>query len=93
MFSLANNRSFLQRDTMRMRIWFPFFSYFEENVKTAVPNEYYMPDFIYESRAMINSWLDTLRYAFYWLLLVLFIIVTYSISFTKRGKFSLFIER
>ena len=76
-----------------MRIWFPFFSYFEENVKTAIPNEYCIPEFLNEARAVLKTWLDTIRYSVYWLVLFLFIIITYSISFTKNGNFSLLIER
>ncbi len=45
-----------------MRIWFPFFTYFEENVKQAIPNEYCLPDLIYEARTMINNWFDKVRY-------------------------------
>ncbi|CAF3699076.1 unnamed protein product [Rotaria sordida] len=53
--TLANNRTFLQRDTNRMRIWFPLFSYFEENVKTAIPNEYCLPSFIYEAQILVMN--------------------------------------
>lgn len=91
--TLANNRTYLRCDTMRMRIWFPFFSYFEENVNTAIPNEYCIPEFLTEARAMLKTWLDTIRYSVYWLILFLFIIITYSISFTRNGNFSLLIER
>ncbi len=76
-----------------MRIWFPFFSYFEENVKTAIPNEYCLPGFISKACAMINSWTDTIRNLVYWILLFLFIIITYSLSSTKIAKFSSLIER
>jgi len=91
--TLANNRTFLQRDTNRMRIWFPFFSYFEENVKTAIPNEYCLPGFFYDARAMINNWLETIRYSVFWIILFLVIIITYSLSFTKKANFSSSIER
>jgi hypothetical protein len=60
--SLANNRIYLQRDKSRMRIWFPFFSYFEENVKQALPNEYCLPDIIYDIRAKFNGCMDRMRY-------------------------------
>jgi hypothetical protein len=45
-----------------MRIWFPFFSYFEENIKQEIPNEYYAPDIIYEIRTMLSRWFDKVRY-------------------------------
>ncbi|CAF1232872.1 unnamed protein product [Adineta steineri] len=60
--TLANNRTYFQRDKNRMRIWFPFFSYFEENVKQALPNEYISPKIICEARTMLNSWFDKVRY-------------------------------
>ncbi|CAF1593333.1 unnamed protein product [Adineta ricciae] len=60
--TLANNRTYFQRDKSRMRIWFPFFSYFEENVKQALPNEYCLPDIICEARTMLNGWFDKVRY-------------------------------
>ncbi len=60
--SLANNRTYFQRDKTRMRIWFPFFSYFEENVKQALPNEYCVPDFLYEAWTMLSGWFDKVRY-------------------------------
>jgi len=76
-----------------MRIWFPFFSYFEENVKTAIPNEYCLPGFISNARAMINNWLETIRYSVFWIILCLFIIITYSLSFTKKANFASLFER
>ncbi|CAF1578665.1 unnamed protein product [Rotaria magnacalcarata] len=91
--TMANNRTFLQRDTNRMRFWFPLFSYFEENVKTAIPNEYCLPSFIYESRAMINNWMESIRYSVYWVILFLFIVITYSFSSSKKMSFSSIIER
>ncbi|CAF0882723.1 unnamed protein product [Rotaria sp. Silwood1] len=91
--TLANNRTFLQRDTDRMRIWFPLFSYFEENVKTAIPNEYCLPGCINEARIMINNWTESIKYSAYWVILFLFIIITYSFSFTKKSSFSSLIER
>jgi hypothetical protein len=45
-----------------MRIWFPFFSYFEENVKQAIPNEYCLPDILSEARTTLNHWFDKVRY-------------------------------
>jgi hypothetical protein len=42
---------------------------------------------------MINSWTDTIRNLVYWILLFLFIIITYSLSSTKIAKFSSLIER
>jgi sphingomyelin synthase-related protein 1 len=60
--SLANNRTYLQRDKNRMRIWFPFFSYFEENVKQAIPNEYCLPDIVYGTCTKLHSCLDQMRY-------------------------------
>ncbi|CAF2055404.1 unnamed protein product [Rotaria magnacalcarata] len=47
--TFANNQAYLQRDKARMKIWFPFFSYFEKNVKQAIPNEYCLPDSIYQA--------------------------------------------
>ncbi|CAM1298870.1 SAMD8 (predicted) [Pycnogonum litorale] len=41
--SLANNRALMQRDSQRVRIWFPLFSYFESKVDYIVPNEYEWP--------------------------------------------------
>ena len=38
--SLANNKVLLQQDKRRVKVWFPLFSYFEENIHTIVPNEY-----------------------------------------------------
>ncbi|CAF3621455.1 unnamed protein product [Adineta steineri] len=90
--TLANNRTFLQRDTNRMRIWFPFFTYFEENIKTAIPNEYCLPNCILDARATINNWLETIRYSAYWVILFLFIIITYSLSTTDGKQQSLPIE-
>lgn len=60
--TLANNRTYFQRDKTRMRIWFPFFSYFEENVKQAIPNEYCFTDIIYEVRAKFAGCFDKVRY-------------------------------
>ncbi|XP_071496034.1 sphingomyelin synthase-related protein 1-like [Diadema antillarum] len=40
--SLANNRA-LQQEDRRVRVWFPMFSFFEENVHGIVPNEYEWP--------------------------------------------------
>lgn len=93
LFSLANNRTFLQRDTDRMRTWFPLFSYFEENVKTAIPNEYCLPGFISELRAMMTNWTETIKYSAYWVILFLFIVITYSCSFSKKMSLSSIIER
>lgn len=87
-FSLANNRTFLQRDTNRIRIWFPFFSHFEENVKTAIPNEYCFPSCLSDARTVLNNWIDPVRYSFFWIILFLFMIVTYSLTFTKQASFA-----
>jgi hypothetical protein len=38
--SLANNKVLLQQDKRRVKVWFPLFSYFEENIHSQVPNEY-----------------------------------------------------
>lgn len=38
--TLSNNQSLMQRDTIRTRVWFPLFSYFEASVDGIVPNEY-----------------------------------------------------
>jgi hypothetical protein len=42
---------------------------------------------------MINNWLETIRYSVFWIILFLFIIITYSLSFTKKTNFSSLIER
>lgn len=67
--SLANNRTYLQRDKNRMRIWFPFFSYFEENVKQAIPNEYCLPDIVHSTCTKLHSCLDQMRYPTDWFLM------------------------
>ncbi|CAF1024878.1 unnamed protein product [Didymodactylos carnosus] len=59
---LANNKTFLQRDIKRMRIWLPLFVYFEENVLTAIPNEYCCPIFLRDLKTMIISSTGTTRY-------------------------------
>jgi len=41
--SLANNRVLRQPDSIRTRIWFPLFSYFEASIDGIVPNEYSWP--------------------------------------------------
>jgi len=41
--SLANNRVLQQPDSVRTRIWFPLFSYFESSIDGIVPNEYDWP--------------------------------------------------
>jgi len=41
--SLANNRVLRQPDSVRTRIWFPLFSYFESSIDGIVPNEYEWP--------------------------------------------------
>ncbi|XP_074647609.1 sphingomyelin synthase-related protein 1-like isoform X2 [Tubulanus polymorphus] len=41
--TLANNRSLMQRDRRRTRIWFPLFSFFESKCDGIVPNEYEWP--------------------------------------------------
>ena len=38
--SLSNNKVLLQHDHRRVKIWFPLFSYFEENIHTQVPNHF-----------------------------------------------------
>ena len=38
--SLANNKVLLQRDNRRVKIWFPLFSYFEQNIHSQIPNEF-----------------------------------------------------
>ena len=40
---LANNRSLMQRDKNRRRIWFPLFSFFESKCDGTVPNVYEWP--------------------------------------------------
>ncbi|CAF0875469.1 unnamed protein product [Didymodactylos carnosus] len=60
--TLANNRTLLKRDLKRMRIWFPLFVYFEENVLTAIPNEYCCPTFITDLRTMFGNCIETIRY-------------------------------
>lgn len=41
--TLANNRALLQQDSVRTRIWFPLFSFFESKCNGIVPNEYEWP--------------------------------------------------
>ncbi|XP_076458484.1 sphingomyelin synthase-related protein 1-like [Babylonia areolata] len=41
--TLANNRSLMQQDAQRTRIWFPMFSFFESRCDGVVPNEYEWP--------------------------------------------------
>ncbi|CAF0841854.1 unnamed protein product [Adineta ricciae] len=91
--TLANNRIFLQRDIRRMRFWFPFFSYFEENVKIAIPNEYCFPKCFSDARATINNWAETIRYLIYWFVLFFFISVTYCLSSSKTMNLSWLIQR
>ncbi|CAF0848198.1 unnamed protein product [Didymodactylos carnosus] len=43
-------------------IWLPLFVYFEENVLTAIPNEYYCPVFLRDLKTMIISSIGTTRY-------------------------------
>ncbi|UJR20997.1 hypothetical protein I4U23_024097 [Adineta vaga] len=91
--TLANNRIFLQRDINRMRLWFPFFTYFEENIKTAIPNEYCLPKCLSDARITISNWTEAIRYMIYWLIFFLFIIITYYLSFSKKTILSTLIER
>ncbi|ESO96759.1 hypothetical protein LOTGIDRAFT_239747 [Lottia gigantea] len=41
--TLANNRSLMQRDAKRTRIWFPLFAFFESKCDGVVPNEFEWP--------------------------------------------------
>ncbi|KAK9759066.1 PAP2 superfamily C-terminal [Popillia japonica] len=41
--TLSNNQALMQRDSVRTRVWFPLFSYFESSVDGIVPNEYDTP--------------------------------------------------
>lgn len=41
--TLANNQALMQRDSIRTRIWFPLFSFFESSVDGIVPNEFESP--------------------------------------------------
>ncbi|KAK6171110.1 hypothetical protein SNE40_019367 [Patella caerulea] len=41
--TLANNRSLMQRDAKRTRIWFPLFAFFESKCNGMVPNEFEWP--------------------------------------------------
>lgn len=41
--TLSNNQALMQRDSVRTRVWFPLFSYFEASVDGIVPNEYDTP--------------------------------------------------
>ncbi|XP_025078256.1 sphingomyelin synthase-related protein 1-like isoform X2 [Pomacea canaliculata] len=41
--TLANNRSLMQQDANRTRVWFPLFSFFESRCDGVVPNEYKWP--------------------------------------------------
>ncbi|KAI5699310.1 hypothetical protein M8J75_000966 [Diaphorina citri] len=44
--TLANNQALMQRDSIRTRIWFPLFSFFESSVDGIVPNEFETPAMI-----------------------------------------------
>lgn len=44
--TLANNQALMQRDSIRTKIWFPLFSFFEASVDGIVPNEYESPSVI-----------------------------------------------
>ncbi|XP_034942244.1 sphingomyelin synthase-related 1 [Chelonus insularis] len=44
--TLANNQALMQRDSIRTKIWFPLFSFFESSVDGIVPNEYESPSVI-----------------------------------------------
>lgn len=44
--TLANNQALMQRDSIRTRIWFPLFSFFESSVDGIVPNEFETPTMI-----------------------------------------------
>lgn len=41
--TLSNNQALMQRDSIRTRVWFPLFSYFESSVDGIVPNEFETP--------------------------------------------------
>jgi len=41
--TLANNRSLMQQDAERTRIWFPMFAFFESKCDGIVPNEFEWP--------------------------------------------------
>lgn len=41
--TLANNRTPMQPDAQRTRVWFPLFSFFESRCYGIVPNEYEWP--------------------------------------------------
>ena len=51
--SLANSRVLRQPDSVRTRIWFPLFSYFESSIDGIVPNEYEWP---LPSRSTLRRW-------------------------------------
>lgn len=42
--TLSNNQALMQRDSLRTRVWFPLYSYFEAGVEGIVPNEYETPE-------------------------------------------------
>ncbi|XP_034659580.1 sphingomyelin synthase-related 1-like [Drosophila subobscura] len=46
--TLANNKSLMQIDVARTRIWFPLFSYFESSAEGRVPNEFDSPRILFE---------------------------------------------
>lgn len=76
-FSLANNRLFLQRDTDRIRLWFPCFTYFEENVQTAIPNEYSLPKSL---TLFYTSW-EIHRYSPLWIVLFLLLLIVFIVFY------------
>ena len=81
-----------------MWIRFPFFSYFEENIKQAVPNEYCCPSFISDARTKLTGCMDRMRYPTDWRVqYVAFVcyffwfIITWSLSLIKINSFCFFV--
>lgn len=47
--TLSNNQGLMQRDSLRTKVWFPLYSYFESGIEGIVPNEYETPEEIFSN--------------------------------------------
>ncbi len=56
--TLANNQALWSQDSRRTRVWFPLFSYFEENVVEIIPNKY---DSFKDIFLTLGNWLVNLK--------------------------------
>uniref|UniRef100_A0A8D8RZC7 Sphingomyelin synthase-related 1 n=1 Tax=Cacopsylla melanoneura TaxID=428564 RepID=A0A8D8RZC7_9HEMI len=62
--TLANNQALMQRDSIRTRIWFPLFSFFESSVDGIVPNEFETPAQIAQRLASCVLYLLNLGFSY-----------------------------